>query len=78
MTLFDQLHNSKAHRDGFDPNCPKCMQTEGLDGIIKHLEKCASQNEKDGAVDVASEQWRMLRILKFHKKYGGQQVPQSL
>ena len=59
-----QLHKSKFHREGFDPNCPKCISDEGLGGIIRHLESCAKQNEVD-AHEVAGEQRRMIGVLKI-------------
>jgi hypothetical protein len=47
MTLIEELHKSKAHREGFDPSCPKCLADHGLNGIIRHLESCAQENEAD-------------------------------
>ena len=82
MTIAEQLHGSRTHREDFDPNCPKCLRGEGMDGIIRHLEYCATQNESDvkagagwerpqgthGAQAVAAEQRRMIGILKLYRK----------
>jgi hypothetical protein len=67
MTLGKQLHKSATHRQGFDPNCPRCLADEGVDGIIDHLTQCAKQNDIDGAAEVAAEQRRMLGILKLYR-----------
>ncbi len=74
MTIREQLHRSGAHYDGYDQRCPKCVRDAGLPGIIKHLKRCAVENEqaaqyesgyaKDtGAAAVATEQRRMIGIL---------------
>lgn len=84
MSIAEQLHKSKFHRDGFDPNCPKCLQDDGIEGLIRHLESCADLNEADvragdqgdgpsviGPDAVAHEQRRMIGILKLYRKVGG-------
>lgn len=82
MTILEQLHTSKLHREGFDPDCPQCVKDEGIDGIIEHLTKCAKQNERDAKAEVnttggfearvvASEQRRMLAILKSYRMLKG-------
>ena len=73
MTIEQQLHRSKAHRSGFAPNCPQCLEEYGIFGIIAHLRECARQNEKDacddaGAKAVAAEQRRMIGILEMYRK----------
>lgn len=78
MTLTQQLHTSKAHRTGFDPNCPQCLKEQGLQGVINHLKECSAQNEKDfdsgesdfSAMAVANEQNRMIGILRLLQKHG--------
>lgn len=90
MTLIEQLHKSKAHRDGFDPSCPCCIKEEGIDGIIEHLAKCAKQNESDAKADarfepplrtpagtVAAEQRRVLAILKLYRMQTRRQEAQA-
>ena len=70
-TIAEKLHNSAFHREGFDPNCPKCLKDEDIAGIIRHLAEAAAQNERDGALDsraVAAEQRRMIRVLKLYDK----------
>lgn len=47
MTIADQLHKSKSHREGFDPNCPRCLSEDGITGIIGHLKACERRNRKD-------------------------------
>lgn len=78
MTIAEQLHKSAAHHAGFEPNCPKCVKDEGIDGIIDHLTKCAVQNTLDSgsatedgrqAIAVAAEQRRMLGILKLYRMH---------
>ena len=85
MTINDQLHNSKTHRtDGFDQNCPKCLVEHGVGGIIRHLERCAKQNEADSdkhgsaffsvadsvaARAVAAEQRRLIGILRLYLRH---------
>ena len=75
-TLLEQLHGSKAHRDGFDPNCPVCMKDRGINGILDHLNACAKNNEKDAKIGsvqaraVAAEQRRMIGILKLYRRSG--------
>ena len=87
MTISEQLHKSKAHRDGFEPNCPKCLKDLGprdaMEEIIRHLERCAAQNEADfknaypGDLDcirastAAAEQRRMIGILRLYQKVAG-------
>jgi hypothetical protein len=68
------LDRFKTHKSDSDPNCPVCSS---LNGIIKHIEAHAAQNEKDGragagwskpldseARAVAAEQRRIVRLLK--------------
>ncbi len=79
MTIAEQLHKSAFHKPGLDPACPVCNPTLGQDikGIIRDLERCAVQNEKDAkgsagfcprdcaqAGAVAAEQRRVIRLLK--------------
>ncbi len=68
MTTSEKLHTSKTHREGFDPNCPKCVNDGGIAAIVKHLQACALENERDasdiGAKAVAAEQRRIVQILK--------------
>ncbi len=75
MTLIEKRHKSKTHhRENFDPNCPKCLQDQGITGIIKHLQQCASQNEKSfrlGDSVIAVEQRRMNGILAAYQKATG-------
>lgn len=47
MTVYEQIHHSKTHRDGFDQACPQCLRDQGISGIVSHLEQCAKQNEAD-------------------------------
>lgn len=73
MTLNEQLHKSKLHADGWDQSCPKCVREGGVTAIIKHLERCATQNEADANTDsdagpVAAEQRRMIGVLKLYRK----------
>lgn len=79
MTIKDQLHKSRFHREGFDPNCPRCLYIDGVKGIIAHLKACMKQNETDAAnanvhMDiaksrgVAGEQRRMVGILNLYRK----------
>lgn len=49
MTINEQLHASKLHRKGIDQSCPVCNP---LIGVIKELERCAKQNEKDASIGV--------------------------
>jgi hypothetical protein len=82
MTLGKQLHQSAAHRDGFDPNCPRCLKDEGISGIIDHLTSCAVENEIDArrtsgeninnrvaAAVIAAEQRRVIAILKNYRMH---------
>jgi hypothetical protein len=80
MTLLEELHKSGAHREGFDPNCPKCLKDESTTGIINHLTACAVENELDAknafnplegiaAAAVAAEQRRMIGILKLYRMH---------
>ena len=83
MTIKEQIHGSKLHRDGFDPNCAQCLADKGVEGIIAHLEGGAEQNEKDCAAacrfepslstaaifhDIAAEQRRMIGILRLYQR----------
>jgi hypothetical protein len=46
---------------------------QGIAGIIRHLESCAKQNERDAPAGsgVASEQRRMIGVLKLYSKAAG-------
>ena len=74
MTIADQIHKSRTHREGFDPSCPKCVKDGGIPAIIKHLKACAHQNELDfaagdeGALSTANEQRRMIGVLGLYRK----------
>ncbi len=74
MTIAQQLHASRTHKPGLDPSCPVCNP---LIPIIRDLERCAKENEKDAesgrgfscptdgqARAVAAEQRRMIKILQ--------------
>lgn len=74
MTTMGALHRSATHADGFDPSCPQCLRTEGLQGILEHLKRCAKQNEHDGATAVAAEQRRMIGVLKLLARQTGLEV----
>jgi hypothetical protein len=85
MTIEQQLHKSATHREGFDPNCPKCLKDESTTGIINHLTACAVENELEAkqarafeggrltsgstAAAVAAEQRRMIGILKLYRMH---------
>jgi hypothetical protein len=76
------IHKSQLHLDGFDVNCPQCLEDEGISGIINHLTKCAKGNQRSAeqnstagcvrataaALAVADEQRRMIGVLKFYKR----------
>lgn len=78
MTIAEKLHSSRTHRAGFDPCCPQCLRTKGIDGIIDHLMLCAAQNTRDArdgrteyggeSLAVAREQRRMIGVLKLYRK----------
>lgn len=74
MTVYEQIHHSKTHREGFDQACPQCLRDQGISGIISHLEQCAKQNEADSrsvgdsAISVALEQRRMAAILRLYQR----------
>jgi hypothetical protein len=70
MNVAQQLHASSTHKTGLDPSCPVCNP---LIAIIRDLERCARQNEKDAkwsnpldreARAVAAEQRRIIKLLK--------------
>jgi hypothetical protein len=70
MTI--ELHQSSTHGTGFNPNCPRCIKDEGIDGIIDHLAKCIKQNTIDGdanALAIAAEQRRMSAVLKLYRMH---------
>lgn len=79
MTITDQLHKSRGHREGFDTNCPKCLTEYGIAGVISDLKRCERQNRKDaadhgknhlinaqiGVQAIADEQKRMIGVLQL-------------
>lgn len=86
MKLKEQLHRSQTHAVGVDFRCPKCIEDNSaadvLAEVIKDLERCAEQNEKDAKFSgsicsrdfvqvtaLAAEQRRMIAILKMVKKW---------
>lgn len=80
MRLDEQLHQSKTHEEGLDPNCPVCAKNPmfaKLTRLVTSLERRAKQNEKDVKnhavfypeesirVDaVAGEQRRVIKVIK--------------